>query len=110
MLRHIRVASKQESKDRILAAIDAINRDPVVHTWTYRRAASLWTQPDKLAILKKSLTQCPHALVRRFRGSTHIMPPHCLSKPFDQGVGVVAFVADQSAASHAVEQGPARTS
>jgi transposase len=35
-LRHIRVASKQELKDRILAAIDDINRDPVVHTWTYR--------------------------------------------------------------------------
>jgi len=36
VLRHIRVASKQELRDRILAAIDAINRDPVVHTWTYR--------------------------------------------------------------------------
>jgi transposase len=36
VLRHIRVASKQELKDRILAAIDDVNRDPVVHTWTYR--------------------------------------------------------------------------
>ena len=36
VLRHIRVASKQELKDRILAAIDHINRDPVVHTWTYK--------------------------------------------------------------------------
>ncbi len=36
VLRHIRVASKQELKDRIMAAIDDINRDPVVHTWTYR--------------------------------------------------------------------------
>src|SRR5208283_4135087 len=35
-LRHIRVASKQELKDRILAAIDDLNRDPVVHTWTYK--------------------------------------------------------------------------
>jgi transposase len=34
-LRHIRVASKQELKDRILAAIDDINRHPVVHTWSY---------------------------------------------------------------------------
>jgi len=34
-LRHIRVASKQELKDRIIAAIDLINRDPVVHTWSY---------------------------------------------------------------------------
>ena len=35
-LRHIRVASKKELKDRIIAAIDDINRDPVVHTWTYK--------------------------------------------------------------------------
>jgi transposase len=34
-LRHIRVASKQELKDRIMAAIDFVNRDPVVHTWSY---------------------------------------------------------------------------
>ena len=34
-LRHIRVASKQELKDRIMASIDLINRDPVVHTWSY---------------------------------------------------------------------------
>jgi transposase len=34
-LRHIRVASKQELKDRIMAAINLINRDPVVHTWSY---------------------------------------------------------------------------
>jgi len=36
VLRHIRVVSKQELKDRILAAIDDLNRDPVVHTWTYK--------------------------------------------------------------------------
>jgi len=36
VLRHIRVASKQELKDRILAAIDDNNRNPVVHTWTYK--------------------------------------------------------------------------
>jgi transposase len=35
VLRHIRVASKQELKDRIMAAIELINRDPVVHTWSY---------------------------------------------------------------------------
>ena len=34
-LRHIRVASKQELKERIMAAIDHINRNPVVHTWSY---------------------------------------------------------------------------
>ena len=36
VLRHIRVASKQELKDRLIAAVDYFNRDPVVHTWTYR--------------------------------------------------------------------------
>ena len=36
VLRHIRVASKQELEDRILAAIDDINRQPVVHTWAYQ--------------------------------------------------------------------------
>jgi transposase len=36
VLRHIRVTSKQELKDRILAAIDDLNRDPVVHTWSYK--------------------------------------------------------------------------
>jgi hypothetical protein len=34
--RHIRVASKQELRDRILTAIDDLNRDPVAHTWTYK--------------------------------------------------------------------------
>ena len=36
VLRHIRVTSKQELKDRIMAAIDDINRHPVVHTWSYK--------------------------------------------------------------------------
>jgi transposase len=36
MLRHIRVASKAELKARILAYLDDLNRDPVVHTWTYK--------------------------------------------------------------------------
>src|ERR1700731_715079 len=36
VLRHIRVASKQELKDRIIAAMDHFNRDPVVHTWAYK--------------------------------------------------------------------------
>jgi transposase len=36
VLRHIRVASKQELKDRIMAAIDDVNRHPVVHTWSYK--------------------------------------------------------------------------
>jgi transposase len=36
VLRHIRVASKQELKDRLIAAVDYFNRDPVVHTWTYK--------------------------------------------------------------------------
>src|ERR1700722_3533915 len=36
LLRHIRVASKAELKQRILAYLDDINREPVVHTWSYR--------------------------------------------------------------------------
>src|SRR6202522_2259449 len=36
VLRHIRVADKQELKRRILAQIDRINRNPVVHKWTYK--------------------------------------------------------------------------
>ena len=36
LLRHIRVASKQELKDRIMAAMDDINQHPVVHTWSYK--------------------------------------------------------------------------
>jgi transposase len=35
VLRHIRVASKQELKDRLMAAMDHFNQHPVVHTWTY---------------------------------------------------------------------------
>ena len=36
VLRHVRVASKQELKDRIMAAMDFFNREPVVHTWNYK--------------------------------------------------------------------------
>jgi transposase len=36
VLRHIRVASKQELKDRLMAAMDEFNRHPVVHTWSYK--------------------------------------------------------------------------
>jgi transposase len=36
VLRHIRVSSKQELKDRLMAAVDYFNHDPVVHTWTYK--------------------------------------------------------------------------
>ena len=36
VLRHIRVASKQELKNRIMAAMDEFNRYPVVHTWSHK--------------------------------------------------------------------------
>jgi transposase len=36
VLRHIRVTSKQELKDRIMAAMDEFNRHPLVHTWSYK--------------------------------------------------------------------------
>jgi transposase len=38
VLRHIRVASKQELKERIMAGIEDVNRYPVIHTWSYRLA------------------------------------------------------------------------
>src|SRR5262245_388262 len=36
VLRHIRVASKQELKDRLMAAISFFNQNPAVHTWSYK--------------------------------------------------------------------------
>ncbi|MDH2346212.1 MULTISPECIES: IS630 family transposase [unclassified Bradyrhizobium] len=38
VLRHIRVASKLELKERIMAGIEDINRHPVIHTWSYKLA------------------------------------------------------------------------
>jgi transposase len=38
VLRHIRVTSKHELKDRIMAGINDHNRHPVIHTWSYRLA------------------------------------------------------------------------
>jgi transposase len=36
VLRHIRVASKQELKERIIAAMDYFNQQPIVHTWSFK--------------------------------------------------------------------------
>jgi hypothetical protein len=36
VLRHIRVASKAELKQRIMAYPDNLNRQPVAHTWSYK--------------------------------------------------------------------------
>src|SRR5215475_306044 len=36
VLRHIRVTSKHELKERIMAGIDDVNRHPVIHTWSYK--------------------------------------------------------------------------
>jgi len=38
VLRHIRVASKLELKQRIMAGINDVNRHPIVHTWSYKLA------------------------------------------------------------------------
>jgi hypothetical protein len=35
-LRHIRVASKQELKDRLMAAMHYFNQQPIVHTWSFK--------------------------------------------------------------------------
>jgi hypothetical protein len=34
VLRHIRVASKLELKERLMAFIDDVNREPILHTWS----------------------------------------------------------------------------
>ena len=36
VLRHIRVGSKHELKQRIMEFIDDLNRDPVIHRWHYQ--------------------------------------------------------------------------
>jgi len=36
MLRHIRVASKHELKKCLLAFIDDLNREPILHGWRYK--------------------------------------------------------------------------
>src|SRR5437660_3406889 len=38
VLRHIRVTSKHELKERIMAGIEDVNRHPVIHTWSYKLA------------------------------------------------------------------------
>lgn len=38
VLRHIRVTSKHELKERIMVGIDDVNRHPVIHTWSYKLA------------------------------------------------------------------------
>jgi hypothetical protein len=38
VLRHIRVTSKYELKQRIMAGIDDFTRYPVIHTWSYKLA------------------------------------------------------------------------
>ena len=36
VLRRIRIASKAELKQQVIAYLDDLNREPVVHTWSYR--------------------------------------------------------------------------
>jgi transposase len=36
VLRHIRVTSKHELKERIMAGVEDVNRHPVIHTWSYK--------------------------------------------------------------------------
>jgi transposase len=38
VLRHIRVTSKHELKERIMSGIEDVNRHPVIHTWSYKLA------------------------------------------------------------------------
>ena len=36
VLRQIRVVSKQELRERLMAFIEDVNRDPIPHTWSYK--------------------------------------------------------------------------
>jgi hypothetical protein len=36
LLRQIRVASKHELRERLMAYIEDLNREPVPHTWRYK--------------------------------------------------------------------------
>jgi transposase len=38
VLRHMRVSSKHELRERIMAGIDDVNSHPVIHTWSYKLA------------------------------------------------------------------------
>ena len=40
VLRHIRVNSKHELKQRIIEFINDLNRDPVIHRWRYQTDAA----------------------------------------------------------------------
>lgn len=42
VLRHIRVSSKRELGERLMAFIDDLNHEPVVHTWSYKINAAPW--------------------------------------------------------------------
>jgi hypothetical protein len=35
-MRHIRVASTHELKERIIAGIEDVNRHPTIYTWSYK--------------------------------------------------------------------------
>ena len=35
---HMRVTSKHQLKERIMAGTDDVNRHPVIHTWSYKLA------------------------------------------------------------------------
>ncbi len=51
VLRHIRVTSKHELKERIMAGIEDVNHHPVIHTWYINSLR----QPDMIRT-KKTLT------------------------------------------------------
>src|ERR1700737_3359951 len=80
VLRHIRVTSKHELKERIMAGIDDVNRHPVIHTWSYKFAeAARYNQNQKnvtnvvpvigAAPLSPIDDQAPSFKARRYLGS-----------------------------------------
>jgi hypothetical protein len=83
VLRHIRVASKQELKDRIMAAMDEFNRYPVVHTWSYKLDQAWYDSnfeidelvPEQAAPPASTLVQVPASRQRLHDRSGSVRDP-----------------------------------
>jgi hypothetical protein len=74
LLRHIRVASKQELKDRIMAAMDEFNRHPVVHTWSYKLdKAACYDSNFKIDVLVMLAHKLSEAMAAELEGRTGAM-------------------------------------
>ena len=81
VLRHIRVTSKQELKERIMAGIDDVNRHPVIHTWSYKLAEaagydSNHGNADLVTETRRSLRSRQWASGKRWQADEASLSPH----------------------------------